>query len=337
MKIKISKKIISITTFIIVCLSFYYIIINLSAYDFEVLYKKNILLNLLYFSSFIIIRTALNYLSGYIWKLILEFSSNSTVPLIPILSVYIKSSITKYIPSNIVPYISRIYYGDQIGIDKMRIVSSNFLELIFGLISTTAILVLFLLLGLAHFPNDISFNINYNRLVNYLLYTLIIILLLFIVFLIVYKRFNKNILQIIINKWGIFFSKYFSIKFLILNLKIALISFIPVLFGVIILYLMSGLMLDYPLKYSDFFNIIICLSIAGYSGVITPGLPAGLGVKESISVILISLYGYAKSPILLLLILSRIIIVFSDIFSYIIISIYAKKLNLKKEDIKRTA
>lgn len=324
MKFKSSRILINLFSFLIATISFYYIINTLSGYDLSVFFVNGIFLTIIYILIFSLIKCIFLLVNVYIFHMILEYTNNNKITLSAVLSIYIKSNITKYIPSNIIPYISRIYLGNKVGLGKMNITISGFLEIFLGLSITALIILILLLSGLAQFPKDVNFQLNYSKIFLLCLFFIIGSLLLSSGYLI-YLHKNKRLWKSEIYKdFNWLFNKCFNFRFALLYLKIFVISFVSFMLSGIIFYIMAFLVLNLQLNPSDFFNITICLGIAGYSAILTPGVPGGIGVKETVSVVLISLYGYEKAPIILAVILARITLIFSDILSYFFIQLFEK-------------
>jgi len=324
MKFKLSRIIINAFSYLIVFVSFYYIIHTLKNYDLSVFFVNSALITILYITIFGLIKSIFLFVNSYIFKIILEFNNGAKLPLFTVLNIYVKSNITKYIPSNIMPYVSRIYLGNKVGLGKINISLSGFLEIFLGLSNTAIIILGLLLTGLAQFPKDVNFQINYSKISLIFSFLIFVTLLMFLAYL-VYLYKNRRLSKSEVDKdFYRVLNKYFNFKFFSLYLRIFFLSFISFLLSSIVFYIMVFVILNLQLNLSDFFNIAICLGIAGYSAILTPGVPGGIGVKESISVLLISLYGYERTPIVLAVILSRIVWVFSDILSYMFVYIFEK-------------
>jgi uncharacterized membrane protein YbhN (UPF0104 family) len=222
------------------------------------------------------------------------------------------------------PYVSRIYLGDKAGLGKINITISGLLEILLGLSNTAIIILLFLLTGLAQFPKDVNFQLNYSTISLIFLFFIIGAFLMFLAYLVYLYRNRRLSKTEIFKDFNRLLNKYFNFQFFSLYLRIFILSFISFILSSVVFYIMVLVILNFKLNPSDFFNIAICLAIAGYTAILTPGVPGGIGVKESISVLLISLYGYEKAPIVLAVILSRIVWVFSDILSYFLVFIFGK-------------
>jgi uncharacterized membrane protein YbhN (UPF0104 family) len=70
------------------------------------------------------------------------------------------------------------------------------------------------------------------------------------------------------------------------------------------------------ISFKEIIQITCILSIAGYSGILTPGVPGGIGIKESVSVFLLSQYGYSESSMMFIMVLYRIISIVGEILGF---------------------
>lgn len=324
MKLMEYKKAINILSYIVVVLSFYYIIDSLSGYKLGNVFEKSILITLVYLILFAFIKSAFVFINGYIFRMIVEFTDGKKVNLFTLIDLYVKSNITKYIPSNVIPYVTRVYLGDKIGLGKLNITMSSFLEIFLGISNTAIIIIISLIIGLAQLPQDISFSVNYQKIFFVIIISLVVVFLIassYFISLYLKNDFSKSKIKTDLRK---VIKKYFNQKFFLLYIKIFLLSVLSFVLIGMIFYMMAYLVLNYKFQITDFFNISICLGIAGYSAILTPGVPGGIGVKETVSVVLISLYGYQKAPLVLAVIFSRIILILADVISYLLVLGYNK-------------
>ena len=84
------------------------------------------------------------------WRYMLELLHGSSLPKWRIIGIYTKTQIYKYIPSNLMHVIARIYFATKLGPSKTNVVQSYFLEIVFmvliGLIIIPDLIVLILLI-----------------------------------------------------------------------------------------------------------------------------------------------------------------------------------------------
>tara|TARA_Y100001970_G_C14255813_1_gene875277 strand:- start:3175 stop:4143 length:969 start_codon:yes stop_codon:yes gene_type:complete len=65
------------------------------------------------------------------WRYMLELLHGSSLPKWRIIGIYTKTQIYKYIPSNLMHVIARIYFATKLGPSKTNVVQSYFLEIVF--------------------------------------------------------------------------------------------------------------------------------------------------------------------------------------------------------------
>ena len=71
---------------------------------------------------------------GYLatgWRYMLELLHGSELPKWRIIGIYTKTQIYKYIPSNLMHVVARIYFATKLGPSKANVVQSYFLEIVF--------------------------------------------------------------------------------------------------------------------------------------------------------------------------------------------------------------
>ena len=65
------------------------------------------------------------------WRYMLELLHGSDLPKWRIIGIYTKTQIYKYIPSNLMHVVARIYFATKLGPSKANVVQSYFLEIVF--------------------------------------------------------------------------------------------------------------------------------------------------------------------------------------------------------------
>jgi uncharacterized membrane protein YbhN (UPF0104 family) len=218
------------------------------------------------------------------WHRILNFLAKKKLPKFTIW-VWIESNIYKYIPGNIANYFVRYFYLKKLYITDKLIIKSFFIEAIFLSISSFIFgTILFIFLGKTSI-------FNYFPLFNFDL-----ILFGFMAFLITL----------------IYLFKYkYSYSLLFVNLSIYYLLF----------FISIGFCAFYILNFLLEIDISILIIVAIYSfawlgGFIIPGAPAGIGIRESLFVIL-SNGIILKADALLLILLLRFISICGEILLYL--------------------
>jgi len=261
---------------------------------------QNPIISAIYIILFGIFASFFVLINAYSWKLILEFVNGDSLAIKDIFQVYLKSNIAKYLPGNIMHYAGRNYLGNRLGWKNHEIALSSILEYIFNTCTIVTIIIIFIILGLVNIPPQVSLNINFIKFGWYFIAGTTCTL----IFIYFYRYFIcKENLQETTKKIWHKTKQFFTIRFLKLLVILFLISLFSFILNCFFYYYLCYFVLDFQIKTVDFFNANAALSIANFTTILTPGVPAGMGVKESASFLLISAYGYPSG--LLMLSMSR--------------------------------
>jgi len=246
------------------------------------------------------------------WKLLLEFIGNKKIRYKDACDIYIKSNIAKYLPGNVLQYAGRNIIGKKYGWTNTQLFASSILEIICALFVPFLILASFYIFKLWWIPK--SFNLSFRSGFNLAFYAILSVGILCIIIFI----YKKELIIEWLTKIKIVFPLFLTKKFAKLIFKTINLSLLNFFINGVIFFLIAHC-LNVSLKYSDFINISCGLTLASYSVIFTPGVPGGIGVKESISTALILNYGYSSGEIASVLIACRIFSILGDISAYFII------------------
>ena len=260
------------------------------------------------------------FIFAYNWQLILEFIHGSAVKTKDIFRVYLTSNVAKYLPGNMLHYAGRNYLGNKLGWKNADMAFSSFLEFFFGVGMTALILILFIALDLIALPPHIALKINYHKVLAYsaagVLTGIVLVIGIYVYRYVVRKEQLRQTSEKLLRKARLFTTRTFMILFV----KLFVISLCCFILNSLFYYYLCDLVLDFHIKPEDMFNVFAALSIANYSGIITPGVPSGFGVKESVSFLLISAYGYPKEVLMVSILAYRIACVLGDFLPLIIVN-----------------
>jgi len=304
--IKSKYKIIGILLTIISFIYIAYIILNYR-YDTIPFHKYSLFLLISTFFLFTVINTITLFISSIIWKFILEFSSRKKINTKEIINVYIKSNISKYLPGNVMLYISRNFLGEKLGWDRKKILYSSLLELFLGTLFTFFIFIIFIVLSDKTDLNRLKLLINYNY-----IYLFILIAVFFIIGFLIWGIKSKK-LQLLFS-----YAKFKEIKNLLLKC-FSLYSINFIITSSIIIWVFY-LYTEIPLSANNIILITGSSVIAYFIGFIAVGSPAGIGIRESIIIILLSPICNPASILIALAIL-RLTGIIGDVLAYFIIII----------------
>lgn len=240
-----------------------------------------------------------------IWRRLLVWFGEKPKSFVEIYVLYGISQISKYVPGNVFHFATRHVMSLRNGSKNAPLLGATILELIITVIGATTVCLI-----------GYIFNVRYSNLsVDKLLLFWGILISFFFTFIISLPKIIK------IFPSAAFFLQDFQKKHK--NWKDAFVSISPVFIYTLSFFMISGIIF-YLLTIwvnSNDKEIPISVAISIYSiayllGLITPGAPGGVGVRESIIIVLLS--GYTgNSQATLIALLSRLITVIGDLFFYL--------------------
>jgi len=256
------------------------------------------------------------WLISYVFKMILEFISSKRIPTLEVLDLYLKANICKYLPGNVMQYVTRNIFAKKIGISQSEMAFASFLEIFFVVMFSFTLCILlsgelFLNLLREHVPTGL-----------YAIIIVAIIAFLAIVFILLRrtKRFSTAI-DGFLNQ----FMKLDKKQFFKLSVKV----FFIVTYNQLLLGFGFFLLLREVSGLTDIamFTVISAYIISWLIGFITPGAPGGIGVKEAIlSLLLMDFYG--REYVLISALLFRFVTILIDVlaFSFFMLIKHIKKI-----------
>lgn len=291
------KKIIKWVGNILVLLSIVFIVYTILKFDvdYKILANPKMLISILILSLISSVAILLDSIAGkYMINDILKVS----IPFKNIYEIYSKSNIGKYLPGNVMHYVSRGIYCKEYNISTGNMYYVTILEILLK-VMTAFLITLFLV---KERINDVFKIARLNISINNGVLILLTILLVLILFgFILYKERNL---------YRSFFSEVKMIKPIIMYTITFLINSL--------IFIITIYLIDNSITNGE--NIFFCIGVytmAWLIGYVTPGAPGGIGIKETI--ILVSLSPiYGENVTVLAAVIVRVINVLGDIFAYLI-------------------
>lgn len=236
-------------------------------------------------------------INTFCWQLCLSLFFKGKISICKTFSVYARANIMKYLPGNVGHYAGRQFYGAQLGIKQHQLAIATILELVYSAL----VMVLFAFFFSA---KDILYMLRKEISEEILIRigSIIIITLLTVCVGLFVFRNNKYIYTLIklicsFRFWRIFF------VCVLLNTAV---SFIIATEYVLLLRQYTPLDLDFvPLIFSANY-------IAIFIGYITPGVPGGIGVRETVLTTILSPY-FPEGAVILAAFSHRIAIILMDL------------------------
>lgn len=255
------KHLVSFLGGIVVVLSIYFIAVQLSLHKESLLAWRPSAKNIAMLSISAIVYAGANYLLAFAWIYLLGRNGEPIPVKTKMIGIYGKSQIAKYIPGNILHIGGRHLMGMSAGLTHKALAFAAIYEII-GLLSAA---MLISLIGLQWAKVDIAALkwlpvLSPALIVGYLIFPGIL------------SRFGKQLK--IHGKWY--------------QLSVPL--FIYLGFFLIAGFSLLLLLLDYGANPSLklFVTALTAFAVAWSVGFITPGAPSGIGIRESILIILLS-------------------------------------------------
>ena len=208
--------------------------------------------------------------------------------------IYFRSVPAKYLPSNIMHFAARHYQAIQAGYSHGVVATSNILENILITISACGIIIAGILSGRLEFPTEF---LNKSVCPQYIIPGAFVAVILLLIF--VNKKFGRQV--------------RFGTAVKALTKILAGYAVFLIVTGFIFLQVMN---IAVPQNLNEHWDRIILIYICAWTiGLVTPGAPGGLGVRESVIIYLTS--GLLTSDQALLgALLFRIVTVTGEIMGY---------------------
>ncbi|MFA6922753.1 MAG: hypothetical protein WC223_00730 [Bacteroidales bacterium] len=299
----------------ILSLIYIYHVIKNSKFETIPFHKYSLILLISTFFLFSVINIISIFICSIIWKIILEFISRKKLNNKEIINVYLKSNISKYLPGNVMQYASRNFLGEKFGWDREKIIYSSALELFLGTLFTFILFIICIILTGKADLNRLSFLINKNY-----IYLFIFIAIIFNAGILFWGLKSKK-LYLLFTKTNFreikrLLLKCFSLYFV--N------SAINILIAIWVFYLYS----ETFLSLNNMILIAASTVIAYFVGFVAVGSPAGIGVRESIMIILLSPICNPVSILIALAVL-RLTSIIGDVLAYFITIFFFRNKYLK--------
>ncbi len=253
-----------------------------------------------------LIALGFRYLGVYIWRCILQDLGSKELPSFVLLaSIYAKAWMGRYIPGSVTWIAGKIYLASSLGISKSRLAIASMLEAIVQVAAITSVSLLL-----------VGFDTRTDMILMEVKVLLVVLAALLILFLHpkIFNRVIQNLFKWLIRK---------PINDELKNNKRSVIrSFLLYSVGAFVsgasyFFMTSSIVSE--LSWHLFFYIVGAYSLAGAIGMAVPLLPSGLGVRDGVQLILLSVI-FPKETALILVVFSRLWSSFIDVLFYVLTS-----------------
>ena len=278
-KLNLKQRITEILGWVISAVALYFVYQYVVDIDLETAKSKVNFYWIPFILVFIVIYTFLMTFLANGWRYVLELLHGSSLPKWRVIGIYTKTQIYKYIPSNLMHVIARIYFATKLGPSKANVIQSYFLEIVFMVLIGLIIVSVCVATGSFTFPDELVLKIeefSSGKLKGFSVGILIFGAVAIIFYL--FKALRN-------------FQSAFSLPNLIKIFKLTLLLF-GFFFGMgFVEYIVFANLLGMDIS----FLYILCLFTITWLGMfIIPGAPGGIGIREFIVILLLSpIYGPA--------------------------------------------
>jgi uncharacterized membrane protein YbhN (UPF0104 family) len=281
--------------------SFLYLAFVISRLDLSKLYplfEWSWIVKILFLSALF----ALSYLlNAFAWRDILEFLTKRELDS-RVIRVYLETVVYKYLPGNVFHFLGRHSLSKTFDLPHKSILLTNSLEVLSLLVSVLILLSLLALFFKIDFE-FMGFNLTWERLF------LIFAVFALIVALFLYKKSTN------LNR-----SDLSQVAGVIVKNMLFLISSATVLVAVFWLFLGVGF------GFLSFFETLFVAFIAWVLGFVVPGAPGGVGIRESVLILLLpKVLGSGLEIVTVGVILYRVITVLGEGMTYLFAKFRAKR------------
>ncbi|WP_242984729.1 hypothetical protein [Clostridium taeniosporum] len=246
------------------------------------------------------------------WANILNFIEYKDVSKSTLSSVYIKANIAKYLPGNVMNLIGRNVMAGKLGFKQTNITISTIIEIIFFAFTTIILSLIFSIHKIKYIISIIYQYINFSFIIS-----IIIIIFILLIVITVYKKYiyvktDKYIKQI---------KKFITLDFAKLSIKLFILYALYFFILGCLLVIVINNVLNIKINLYDASSIIGFYVLSFFIGYITPGAPGGIGIRDTVIIVLLSSV-VGTSVAIISSLIHRIITIVGDIiiflFSYII-------------------
>jgi len=275
--------------------------------DYSLLLKKG---NILPIVIAIIIITSIVILNCLPWRKLVYILSSVSVPFKEAVSVYTKSNILKYLPGNVFQYVGRNDLANRMGIRHTDVAFATVLEIIMMVFSALLLSVVFLQGAV------MEIFITYRD--TFIMLGMIAFVVIILGIIIVILRFKDKFRAFLTRFFNIFKKKnIFSVIGCVLYYVIS--TFILSLSYMIVLVFI----LKQDISTDIFVYICGAYTLSWLIGFITPGAPAGIGIKEAV---MMAITGEVlnQEAIVLSLVVLRVLTIFGDVMGFVIVQLVIK-------------
>ncbi len=253
-----------------------FLFIYVQRLDWSVL--SGIQISWLYVSVAIIIALVARYWGAFIWIVLLKNlgANNLGQQLLPLLYVYAKSWLGRYIPGTAPWILGKIYFASKLGVSKNKLAVSSLLEGGLQILVTLVIAIVILL-----------FDSRVSKVINTQLEIIMVVTLLVGVITVLPPVFNRLFALVfkLIKRKAFPAQHYATTKTIAQGTGLYVIG--SLIGGLSFFFIAKAVYA--PLQYTDLLFVLGLSNLANAASMLAIFAPSGIGVREGIQVVLLSL------------------------------------------------
>lgn len=301
------RRVIKILGNIITVLAVIFIISRLvnSNFDYsQLLESKNILPTLI----ITIIQAIIVVTNTYPWKKLVELLTRVKLPYQDTITVYVKANLMKYVPGNVFQYVGRNELAIKRNIPHLKVATATILDVGMTVLSAFLISVIFL------YDYLIKTLQSFNLPLPFWLIILIILIFASLIFVLARKKIGHKLSDY----------RYLLSKDSLKVLAKCLLYYVVVMLISSLMYMITLIfILNVQLDASLFIRLFSAYTLSWLVGFITPGAPAGIGIKEAI---MVSVSGglINTSVVALSMVILRILTTLADAIAFVAVFLFNK-------------
>lgn len=226
-------------------------------------------LNWISFFGLFLAHSLVLVLGAFVWgRFVVRLESENFD--VRLLFVFVAANIQKYLPGNVMQFIGRFFLGGRLGYKYKSMAVASFLEVfsVFCAVAFLSVIAFFSYRDYFSYPDFTSFS-------SVKLYFLVAILSIAVLLCVFFR-----------GRFLAFFSDIASVKYdVVLAVALYLLSFL--LLGWMVFFV-GVIFFDYPENISFLLAITLVFAASWFLGFVLPGVPGGVGVRESAFIFLMS-------------------------------------------------
>ena len=243
-----------------------------------------------------------NFINAFAWKKYIDFFSGEKNNVFVLSGIYLKANIQKYLPGNVVQYAGRNLLAKEYGISQKSIAAASVMELIWISVSAVFFSVVISLQNTKIVIRQLWSHQIVKE--NIKIFLALSVIILFIGFVVLKTSKDKKMIVSYLNR-----------TFFILLGVTGLIYISNFIISGLLLFLILVLILHCEVSYISIASTNVLAWLAGY---IVPGSPGGIGIRETVLILLLGTE-HSRGTVTLAAVLLRVCGIAGDFFSYLMV------------------